>query len=88
MLFFRSEEHVDRWCGQWRLERGAVLPLDLGWRLAQAWYGVDRRDPQSVSRTDDDQGVGRKAIHRVMNRRSSEPGHVLQVLHGQIAAGL
>ena len=51
MLFFRSEEHVDRWCGQWRLERGAVLPLDLGWRLAQAWYGVDRRDPQWRRRT-------------------------------------
>ena len=54
MLFFRSEEHVDRWCGQWRLERGAVLPLDLGWRLAQAWYGQDRREPSWRRRTLDE----------------------------------
>jgi hypothetical protein len=45
MLFFRSEEHVDRWCRQWNLPRGALLSLDQGWRLAQAWYGPDRREP-------------------------------------------
>jgi hypothetical protein len=45
MLFFRSEEHIDRWCRTWKLERGAALSLDQGWRLAQAWYGPDRRDP-------------------------------------------
>jgi hypothetical protein len=45
MLYFRSEEDVDRWCATWRLTRGAVIPIDLGWRLAKAWYGEDRREP-------------------------------------------
>ena len=45
MLLFRSEEHVDRWCQQWSVERGAILSLDQGWRLAQAWFGPDRRQP-------------------------------------------
>ena len=45
MLFFRSEEHVDRWCGQWTLPRGAVLSLDRAWRLAHAWFQADRGAP-------------------------------------------
>lgn len=44
MLFFRSEEHVDRWCRQWKLERGALLTLDQVWGLAHAWYSPDRRE--------------------------------------------
>jgi Alkylmercury lyase len=44
MLLFRSEEHVDKWCKDWRFERGAVLDLEKCWRLAQRWYGADRRD--------------------------------------------
>ena len=44
MLLFWSEEHVDHWCEQWNLPRGALLSLAQGWRLAQAWYGPDRRD--------------------------------------------
>jgi hypothetical protein len=45
MLFFRSEEHVEAWCQSWKMERGAILSIDQGWRLAQAWYGPDRRLP-------------------------------------------
>ena len=45
MLLFRSEEHVDHWCEQWKLERGALLSLEQAWRLALAWYGFDRREP-------------------------------------------
>ena len=45
MLLFRSEEHVDHWSQQWKLPRGALLSLEQGWRLAQAWYGPDRREP-------------------------------------------
>jgi hypothetical protein len=45
MLFFRSEEHIHKWCEQWNLPFGAILSLDQGWRLAQAWYAPDRRDP-------------------------------------------
>jgi Alkylmercury lyase len=54
MLFFRSEEHVDRWCAAWRFERGAILDLDLGWRLAKEWLGPDRRDPSWRRRTLDE----------------------------------
>ncbi len=45
MLLFRSEQHVDRWCEQWKRPRGGVLSLAQGWKLAQLWYG-DRLDPQ------------------------------------------
>jgi hypothetical protein len=45
MLLFISEEHVERWCRDWGLARGGTLSLEQGWRLAQAWYGPDRRDP-------------------------------------------
>jgi hypothetical protein len=45
MLLFRSEEHVERWCKNWRFERGAVLDLDQCWRLAETWYSADRRHP-------------------------------------------
>jgi len=51
MLFFRSEEHIDRWCAAWRLDRGAVIPLAKGWELARVWYGEDRRDPAWRRRT-------------------------------------
>lgn len=44
MLLFRDEEHVDRWCRQWKMSRGAILTLDTCWRLAHAWYG-NRLDP-------------------------------------------
>jgi hypothetical protein len=39
MLLFRSEQHVDRWCGQWGRQRGGTLSLVQGWKLAQLWYG-------------------------------------------------
>ncbi len=40
MLLFRSEEAVDAWCAARGLARGAVLPLDQVWTLAQAWYAT------------------------------------------------
>jgi hypothetical protein len=46
MLLFRSEEHVDRWCEQWRLSRGAILTLEQAWRLAHAWFSADRGAPE------------------------------------------
>jgi hypothetical protein len=42
MLLFRDEEHVQHWCEQWKLTRGALLSLETAWRLAQAWFGADR----------------------------------------------
>ena len=50
MLAFRSEAHVDAWCEQRGLERGAVFPLATCWRLAQAWY-ADRLSPDWRRRT-------------------------------------
>jgi hypothetical protein len=46
MLLFRDEEHVDTWCRQWRVERGAILTLDAAWRLATAWFAADRGAPE------------------------------------------
>ncbi|MGZ5494281.1 MAG: hypothetical protein ACXW3E_12945 [Thermoanaerobaculia bacterium] len=51
MLYFRSEEHIDRWCETWRHARGQVIPIDVGWKLATAWYSEDRRDPKWRRRT-------------------------------------
>jgi hypothetical protein len=51
MLYFRSEEHIDRWCGTWKMDRGAVMTLDQGWRLAVAWFDADRRAPEWRRRT-------------------------------------
>jgi len=44
MLLFRSEEHIDSWCAMWGQPRGGTLSLEQGWKLANAWYGEDRRD--------------------------------------------
>jgi len=54
MLFFRSEEHVDRWCSAWRFARGGMMSLETGWRLAQAWFSADRREPEWRRRTVDE----------------------------------
>jgi len=39
MLLFRSEQHVGRWCKQWKRRRGGTLTLPQGWKLAKEWYG-------------------------------------------------
>ena len=44
MLLFRTEQHVHRWCEQWRRPRGGTLDLAQAWDLARAWYG-SRLDP-------------------------------------------
>jgi hypothetical protein len=38
MLFFRSEEHVIRWCRTWKIPRGATLSINQCWGLAKGWY--------------------------------------------------
>ena len=50
MLLFRSEQHVDRWCTQWKRPRGGTLTLAQGWRLAREWYG-DRLNPHWQPKT-------------------------------------
>ncbi len=50
MLAFREEAHVDRWCEQRSLARGAVFTLEQCHRLARAWYH-DRLEPAWRRRT-------------------------------------
>lgn len=38
MLLFRAEEHIGRWCSEWRQPRGATMTIDQAWRLANAWF--------------------------------------------------
>ena len=45
MLLFRSEEHVDRWCGLWSLPRGAAMTSETAWQLAKAWFAQNRAEP-------------------------------------------
>jgi hypothetical protein len=42
MLLFRSEEHIDRWCGQWNRPRGGVMTLEQQWGLSFAWFEENR----------------------------------------------
>jgi hypothetical protein len=54
MLLFWSEEHVEKWCKDWDMSCGEVIPLNKCCRLAQAWYGADRREPEWRRRTIDE----------------------------------
>ena len=49
MLFFRSEDHVDRWCQRERLPKRPLISLEQLWYLAETWYGnrltVESRRP-------------------------------------------
>jgi hypothetical protein len=49
MLFFRSEEHVERWCRARDLPVRPLISLEQLWRLAVTWYGnrltVESRRP-------------------------------------------
>jgi hypothetical protein len=38
MLFFRSEEHVNRWCEAEGIPRRPIISLEQLWHLAVAWY--------------------------------------------------
>ena len=51
MLLFRAEDHIERWCAQWRQQRGATMSLQQQWQLARAWFGKDRRDSDWRRRT-------------------------------------
>jgi hypothetical protein len=38
MLFFRSEEHVNRWCEMKNVPRRPIISLEQLWHLAVTWY--------------------------------------------------
>ena len=39
MLYFESEDEVDRWCARHRIPRGDVQSLGSFWPFARVWYG-------------------------------------------------
>jgi hypothetical protein len=54
MLAFRSEAHVDRWCGDRGVTKGAVLSRDELLALGVLWYSArdkpmwSRRSPEET----------------------------------------
>ena len=40
MLFFRSEELIDAWCGTRGFPKRPVVRMDQLWHLAVTWYGT------------------------------------------------
>jgi hypothetical protein len=44
MLFFQSEEILNKWLGSNHAERGAVMSIELLWKLSRRWY-QDRMSP-------------------------------------------
>jgi hypothetical protein len=38
MLFFQSEEILNEWLRSKKVERGAVMSIELLWKLSQRWY--------------------------------------------------
>jgi hypothetical protein len=38
MLFFQSEEKLNKWLASNQVERGAVLSIPKLWELSQRWY--------------------------------------------------
>ena len=46
MLFFRSEEHVRRWCASREAPLRPLVTIPQLWSLATTWYGT-RLQPDS-----------------------------------------
>ena len=50
MLFFRSEEMLEKWLDSNDAQRGAVLSIPTLWELSQRWYH-NRMSPDYHGRT-------------------------------------
>ena len=50
MLFFQSEEFLDKWLVTQNAQPGAVLSIPLLWELSQRWY-EDRMSAEYHGRT-------------------------------------
>jgi hypothetical protein len=50
MLFFRSEETLDKWLDSRKAGRGAIFTIPQLWELSQRWY-QDRMSPEYHGRT-------------------------------------
>ena len=61
MLFFRSEEHLDRWCAFRGLPRGGTMSPEQCWQLALAWY-ADKLTPDWRRKTRDESEAALNSI--------------------------
>jgi hypothetical protein len=50
MLFFRSEEDLEKWLASRKAACGAILSIPQLWELSQRWY-QDRISPEYHGRT-------------------------------------
>jgi Alkylmercury lyase len=50
MLFFQSEESLNKWLNTRKATRGAVLSIPKLWELSRRWY-QDRMSPEYHGRT-------------------------------------
>jgi hypothetical protein len=50
MLFFQSEDTLEKWLVSQKVERGAVLSMPQLWELSQRWY-QDRMSPEYHGRS-------------------------------------
>jgi hypothetical protein len=50
MLFFQSEEMLQKWLASNKAERGAVLSIPQLWELSQRWY-ENRMSPEYRGRS-------------------------------------
>ena len=39
MLYFRSEEHVNKWCKKWNQPRGESFSLEKAFTLGKGFFG-------------------------------------------------
>ena len=62
MLFFRSEERVQEWCGAHATPVRPIVTLPELWRLSGAWYGnrlsPDARRPRPPEMVEIFAGIG------------------------------
>lgn len=50
MLFFQSEDALEKWLASHKAKRGAVLSIPQLWELSQRWY-QDRMSPDYHGRS-------------------------------------
>lgn len=66
MLFFRSEEHVNRWCRKEKLPKRPLVSLAQLWELAKAWYEnrltVESRRPAPDEMVEIFSGIGLEGV--------------------------
>jgi hypothetical protein len=57
MLFFRSEEHVRRWCEARGVPVRPLLTIPQLWALASVWHGARLRPEWRRFRPDEVRGI-------------------------------